>query len=114
MAKEGRNVAPNHAAAHIVASGGKKNHWAYAADSRALMNKYGLNVDTAANGVSLGHPNPHGLTHTKRFNMRVNERLHSVENTLRESGRGKKGIRKGLQRELRSIGRQVEAGDFNI
>ena len=114
MEKEGRAVVQGEASAHIVASGGEKRQWMSAKDSRNLLNKYDIDVDTAANGIPLGHPSPHNFTHTRDFNDRVNSRLHNVENRTRNNGYGKKAIRRSLQSELRAIGRQVLGGDYNV
>ena len=107
MARENRPVGKNQAAAHLVASTGKKGHWAAAADSRKLLGKYKINVNDAANGVPLGHPRPHNLTHTRKFQKQVNERLHQVEKRMKESGRGQKATRRALRAELRKIGREL-------
>ena len=114
MEKEGRAVVQGEASAHIVASGGEKRQWMSAKDSRNLLNKYDIDVDTAANGIPLGHSSPHNFTHTRDFNDRVNSRLHNVENRTRNNGYGKKAIRRSLQSELRAIGRQVLGGDYNV
>ena len=107
LARENRPVGKNQAAAHLVASTGKKGHWAAAADSRKLLGKYKINVNDAANGVPLGHPRPHNLTHTRKFQKQVNERLHQVEKRMKESGRGQKATRRALRAELRKIGREL-------
>ena len=106
--KEGRPVGKNQAAAHIVASTGSKKHWKLAKDSRELLNKYGINVNDAANGIPLGHPKPHNKTHTAEFHRMVNERLKAVESRMKKQGYGKKAIRSALRKELRKIGREVE------
>jgi hypothetical protein len=35
---------------------------------------YGININDAANGIPLGHPRPHNITHTREFHAMVNER----------------------------------------
>lgn len=95
------------AAAHIVASTGKKGHWASAADSRGLLKKYRVNVNDAANGVPLGHPRPHNVTHTRKFQKAVNERLHKVVDNMKKAGRGQKATRRAIRAELRKIGREL-------
>lgn len=82
MSRESRAVGSGDAAAHIVASGGSKNQWESAVKSRNLLAKYGIDIDTAANGIPLGHPNPHGKTHTRAFNDGVFGRLSNLENNM--------------------------------
>jgi hypothetical protein len=108
MAREGRPVEAGDAAAHIVPSTGTKGHWAKGAESRALLERYGVNVNDAANGARLGHPRPHNQTHTGAFQNSTNARLNAVRDSMQEAGRGGKAIRKGLRQELRSIGRELE------
>ena len=110
LAREGIIINNNEAAAHIVASTGSKGHWIYAENSRKLLNKYDIDINDAANGVALGHPRPHNFTHTKRFNMLVNSRLHMVEDSMMQARYGKRAIRKALRRELRAIGNEVRRG----
>jgi hypothetical protein len=108
MALEGRPVEAGDAAAHIVPSTGTKGHWAKGAESRALLERYGVNINDAANGARLGHPRPHNQTHTGAFQNSTNARLNGVRDSMLEAGRGGKAIRKGLRQELRSIGRELE------
>ncbi len=42
-----------------------------AADTRALLEKYGVDINDAANGIPLGHPRPHNFTHRKDFLLRL-------------------------------------------
>ena len=84
-----------------------KGHWAKGAESRALLERYGVNVNDAANGARLGHPRPHNQTHTGAFQNSTNARLNTVRDSMQEAGRGGKAIRKGLRQELRSIGREL-------
>ena len=51
LEREGRAVGEGEAAAHIVASTGTKRQWAPAADSRALLMKYDIDINDAANGI---------------------------------------------------------------
>ena len=104
LAREGRAVGEGEAAAHIVASTGTKRQWASAADSRALLTRYDIDINDAANGIPLGHPSPHNLTHNRAFHEMVNARLHTVETNMLNNGYGKRAIRSALRRELRSIG----------
>ncbi len=104
LAREGRPVSDGQAAAHVVASTGTKGHWAAAARSRALLEKYGVDINDAANGMPLGHPRPHNITHTRAFHQMVEKRLKDVVSKMSEAGRGRNAIRKALRRELRSIG----------
>ncbi|MFJ9567394.1 DUF6531 domain-containing protein [Streptomyces fuscichromogenes] len=105
LAREGRAKSAGEAAAHIVPSGMKRNG---AAASRALLEKYGVDINDAANGIPLGHPRPHNFTHRKAFLQRLNTRLETVERTMKDDGYGARAIRGALRRELRSIGQQVE------
>ncbi|MEV7029394.1 DUF6531 domain-containing protein [Streptomyces sp. NPDC093272] len=105
LAREGRAKSAGEAAAHIVPSGMKRNG---AAASRALLERYGVDINDAANGIPLGHPRPHNFTHRKMFLQRLNTRLETVERTMRDDGYGARAIRGALRRELRSIGQQVE------
>lgn len=84
-----------------------KGHWSLAADSRNLLNRYGVNINDAANGVPLGHPRPHNITHTKDFHKMVNTRLHTLVNRMKDAGYGRKAIRSAIRRELRKIGKEV-------
>ncbi|MBP5432644.1 AHH domain-containing protein [Ruminococcus sp.] len=88
--------------------------WESAAKSRELLGKYGIDVDTAANGIPLGHPNPHGQTHTRAFNDGVFSRLSSLESEMIGDGYGARVIRSALLKTLRAIGRQVLGGDFDV
>ena len=113
LAREGRAVGEGEAAAHIVASTGSKRQWTAASDSRKLLAKYDIDINDAANGIPLGHPRPHNLTHTRSFHEMVNDRLYSVESNMLSNGYGRKAIRSGLRRELRAIGKEVENGIGN-
>ncbi|WP_435595984.1 RHS repeat-associated core domain-containing protein [Streptomyces albogriseolus] len=105
LAREGRAKSPGEAAAHLVPSGMKRNK---AADTRALLEKYGVDINDAANGIPLGHPRPHNFTHRKDFLLRLNSHLTDLTETMTEAGYGARAIRSALRRELRSIGQQVE------
>ncbi|MFI1959533.1 DUF6531 domain-containing protein [Streptomyces althioticus] len=105
LAREGRGKGPGQAAAHLVPSGMKRNK---AADTRALLEKYGVDINDAVNGVPLGHPRPHNFTHRKDFLLRLNSHLTDLTETMTEAGHGARAIRSALRRELRSIGQQVE------
>lgn len=113
LAREGRAVGEGEAAAHIVASTGTKRQWASAADSRALLAKYDIDINDAANGIPSGHPRPHNLTHNRSFHENVNARLHAVETNMINNGHGRRAIRSALRRELRSIGKEFENGIRN-
>ena len=108
LKKEGRTVGEGEAAAHIVASTGSKRQWEAAADSRKLLSKYNIDINDAANGIPLGHPRPHNLTHNKGFHEMVNSRLYLVENNMLRKGYGKKAIRSALRKTLRNIGKEFE------
>lgn len=111
--REGRAVGEGEAAAHIVASTGTKRQWASAADSRALLTRYDIDINDAANGISLGHPRPHNLTHNRAFHESVNAGLHTVETNMLNNGYGRRAIRSALRRELRSMGKEFENGIRN-
>ncbi|NUP16685.1 MAG: hypothetical protein HOZ81_11365 [Streptomyces sp.] len=108
MKREGRKVPRGHAAAHLVPSGGNMGHWAPGARSRALLERYRVDVNDAANGIPLGHPSPHNFTHREPFLRRVNEHLEQVVRDGTDQGLGARAIRSQLRQELRDIGRQVE------
>ncbi|WP_371669799.1 DUF6531 domain-containing protein [Streptomyces sp. NBC_00289] len=108
MRREGRRVPRGHAAAHIVPSGGNAGHWVPGARSRALLERYGVDVNDAANGIPLAHPTPHNFTHREPFLRRVNEHLEQVVRDGVDQGMGARAIRAQLRQELRGIGRQVE------
>ncbi|MDJ0464419.1 DUF6531 domain-containing protein [Streptomyces sp. H27-C3] len=107
LRREGRGPARGQAAAHIVPSGGNTGHWAPGANSRALLDRYGVNINDAANGIPLGHPSPHNFTHRRDFLQRVDNHLQQVAADRAADGFGNRAIRTELRRELRSIGRQV-------
>ncbi|GAA1918222.1 hypothetical protein GCM10009837_49240 [Streptomyces durmitorensis] len=109
MRREGRGPARGEAAAHLVPSGGTHGHWAPGVRSRALLDRYGVNINDAANGIPLGHPSPHNYTHRGPFLTRLNDRLHAVEADRLARGFGDRAIRTELRRELRSIGREVSS-----
>ncbi|MEV0211076.1 DUF6531 domain-containing protein [Streptomyces sp. NPDC050788] len=105
LAREGRAKSAGEAAAHLVPSGMKRNG---AAQARALLQKYGVDINDAANGVPLGHPRPHNFTHRKMFLQRLNNHLQDVADKMDAGGYGARAIRGALRRELRSVGQQVE------
>jgi len=112
LAKDGRPVGAGQAAAHIVASGGSQRQWANAARSRGILDAFDIDVDDAANGIPLGHPNPHGRTHTKDFNDRVYKRLDNLVKSMGSASFD--DIRSAILLTLRGIGKQVLGGNFNI
>lgn len=65
-------------------------------------------INDAANGIPLGDPRPHNLTHRRAFHEAVNKRLEAVEFNMKEDKKGKKAIRRALRKELRNIGKEVE------
>ena len=95
------------AAGHIVPSTGKKGRWAIGADSRKVLNRNGVKINEAANGVPIGHPNPHGTMHTEDFLRGVNSRLHQIEDRMLSAGYNRKQIGDALRKELTSIGRKL-------
>ena len=111
--REGRAVGEGETAAHIVASTGTKRQWASAADSRALLTRYNIDINDAANGIPLGHPRPHNLTHNRALHENVNEVLHADETNMLNNSYERRTIRSALRRELRSIGKEFENGIRN-
>jgi hypothetical protein len=111
---DGRPVGQGQTATHIVASGGKSGHWENAAKSRDILDLYDISVDDAANGIPLGHPNPHGQTHTREFHTRVYERLLEVLDESKDQGKDFDGIRNALLSKLRYIGNQVLGGNYIV
>ncbi|MFE1437859.1 RHS repeat-associated core domain-containing protein [Streptomyces sp. NPDC058739] len=109
MRLEGRPVGPGQAAAHIVPSGGSAGHWVPGARSRQILDRDNVDINDAANGIPLGHPTPHNFTHREAFLQRVNQHLDALVQHRTARGFGDRAIRTELRRELRSIGRQVEA-----
>jgi len=107
LARERMLVGVGQTAAHIVASTGKMRQWAPAVESRAILEKYRININDAANGIPLGHPTPHNITHIGSFHVEVLKNLQDVESKMIKSGYGAKAIRSALRKELRSIGKEV-------
>jgi len=97
LAREGRPVGEGEAAAH----------------SRKLLDKYNIDINDAANGIPLGHPRLHNLTHNRAFHEKVNSKLHSVETNMLNNGYGRKATRSALGNELRKIGKEFENGIRN-
>ena len=108
LAREGRGVVSGQAAAHLVPSNGFMGRWAPGAKARALLDRYGVGVNDAANGIALGEPRPHNYTHRTQFIQRVSTRLQDVANDMKANGSGANAIRSALRNELRSIGRAVQ------
>ena len=82
-------------------------HFTPSVESRSLLEKYNIDINDAANGIPIGHPNPHGFMHTQSFHSYVKERLYSVEKKMHLSGMGKKATRSAIRKELRNIGKDV-------
>ncbi|WP_338598503.1 DUF6531 domain-containing protein [Saccharopolyspora sp. SCSIO 74807] len=106
MAREGRPVGPGQAAAHIVPSGFNRGG---GPQMRALLQRYGVDINDAANGIPLGHHRPHNYTHSNAFLGRLQVHLEGLVEQRTADGYGARAIRTALRGELRSIGRQVEA-----
>ena len=70
-------------------------------------------MNDAANGIPMGHPRPHNLTHNRAFHEMVNSRIHDIENKMLPGGYGRKAIRSALRKELRAIGKEIENGIRN-
>lgn len=58
LSREGRSVQQGEAAGHIVASNGTKRQWAITVKSREILQKYGVDISDAANGVPVGPTGP--------------------------------------------------------
>ena len=67
------------------------------------IRKVWISVNDAANGIPLGHPNPHGKTHTRDFNTRVYKRLKTLEDTMKSKGSNDSEIKDALLNKLREI-----------
>ena len=52
------------------------------ANSLAKLDKYDIDINNAANGIPLGNPRPHNLTHNRAFHEKVSSRLRSVETNI--------------------------------
>ncbi|AJE83070.1 LipX3 [Streptomyces albus] len=104
---EGRGPTRGQAAAHLVPSGGTHGHWAPGANSRALLGRYGVDVNEAANGIPLGHPSPHNYTHRQQFLQRLDDRLQQVASQASRLGATPQQIGDSLRGELRRIGGEV-------
>jgi RHS repeat-associated protein len=109
LSRESRAVGQGEAAAHVVASTGTKGHWAASARSRDLLDRYGIDINDAANGIPLGHPRPHSTMHTRAFHAEVEARLKAVVEKMQAAGYGHKATRSALRRELRAIGKDLQA-----
>ncbi|MDT0305427.1 DUF6531 domain-containing protein [Streptomyces sp. DSM 44917] len=105
LARAGRPVGPGQAAAHIVPTGFNRGG---APAMRRLLQRYGVDINDAANGIPLGHPTPHNFTHRNAYLGRLDARLQQVVQNGINQGLGRGAIRQSLRRELRSIGRQIE------
>ncbi|HST86414.1 MAG TPA: RHS repeat-associated core domain-containing protein, partial [Kineosporiaceae bacterium] len=109
MTAAGRAPGPGQAAAHVVASGGSLRQWAPAAQARKLLARYGVDINTAENGMRLNHPIPHNFTHRGPFHIRVRDNLSNLASSMSAAGHTKKQIGAALKQRLADIGQQVEA-----
>ncbi|MEV2253123.1 DUF6531 domain-containing protein [Streptomyces sp. NPDC050147] len=107
LAADGRPVGPGQAAAHIVPSS-LNRVVGRTADSRAILSRYGVDINEAANGIPLGHHRPHNFTHRNPFLLRLNQHLVATEQRGLGLGHSATQIGDSIRQELRSIGRQVE------
>lgn len=107
LALEGRPVGAGEAAGHLVPSTGSQGHWAAGARARQLLQHYNVRINSGANGIPIGHPRPHNLTHRGAFLRDLETRLNGVAESMRNQGRGHGATRSALQRELRVIGSEV-------
>ncbi|WP_165956250.1 DUF6531 domain-containing protein [Streptomyces hainanensis] len=104
MTLEGRGPLPGHAAAHIVPSGFNRGG---APQMRALLARYRIHVNDAANGISLGHPRPHNFTHHNAYFQRLGTHLGDLVADRVARGFGQRAIRRALRGELRHVGSQI-------
>ncbi|MFE5027970.1 RHS repeat-associated core domain-containing protein [Streptomyces sp. NPDC056656] len=107
MEANGVTFQPGQAAAHIVPSGGAKGHWAPGARSRQLLQQYGVDINTANNGIPLNHPTPHNYTHRGAFMNRLDTHLQTHVQLLVANGKTNTEIADSLRSELGTIGAQI-------
>jgi hypothetical protein len=100
LEREGRGPKAGESPGHIVASGDRR-----ASDARELLDKYGIDINDAANGIPVGTYRPHNLMHDNWWHNYVTDQLTGVANRMRDAGYGRKAIRSALRNELRDIGR---------
>ncbi|GAB2919462.1 DUF6531 domain-containing protein [Streptomyces mayteni] len=105
MRFEGRGPRPGQSAAHIVPSGTRRGG---AANTRALLRQYRININDAANGIPLGHPRPHNFTHRDVYLQRLGTHLSDLVADRVARGFGQRAIRRALRAELRVIGREIQ------
>ncbi|GAA3891550.1 DUF6531 domain-containing protein [Streptomyces sedi] len=106
LTADGRPVGAGQAAAHIVPSGLNRGG---APNMRALLSRYNIDVNEAANGVPLNHPRPHNYTHTNAYLNRLDTHLQNFEQTRIAQGINQTQIAADLRAELRRIGSEVQA-----
>ncbi|MDT0269028.1 DUF6531 domain-containing protein [Streptomyces sp. DSM 44915] len=106
LALDGRPVGTGQAAAHIVPSGLTRGN---APNMRALLNRYNIDINEAANGIPLGHSRPHNYTHTNVYLNRLDSHLQQFVATRVSLNVSPAQITADLRTELRSIGRQIQA-----
>ncbi|MFJ9703570.1 DUF6531 domain-containing protein, partial [Streptomyces sp. NPDC101234] len=107
MEAEGVVFQSGQAAAHIVPST-LNRVVGRTADSRAILSRYGVDIDEAANGIPLGHARPHNFTHTDAFLQRLNQHLTAVERRGITAGLSKTKMADLIRSELRTVGQQVK------
>lgn len=71
--------------------------------SANAMARKNTGINDAANGIPIGHPNPHGYMHTTDYHQTVRDRLYDVESRMKQQGYEDRAIRSALRRELRAI-----------
>ncbi|MBZ0137306.1 MAG: AHH domain-containing protein [Planctomycetes bacterium] len=107
MIREGRGPTQGQAAGHLVPSTGTKRQYAAAVRMRALLARYRIDINDAANGVPIDHPRPHNETHKAKFLNDLENRLNNVEANMKAQGRGFKATRRALRNELRQVGKET-------
>ena len=89
---------------HIVQKG--REGWEGAADSRAMLKHYEIDINNPDNGVFLSKK-AHGKVHTKEYTADVYRRLRQAE----KSAKSFDDARRRIQMELRSIAHEMRAKD---
>ncbi|MCR5609126.1 MAG: AHH domain-containing protein [Lachnospiraceae bacterium] len=79
-------------------------------EARELLAKYNIDINDACNGIPLGHPRPHNITHRREFVDGVKDRLVALEKEMIDKGYGHSATRSSIRRELRKIGKEVLDG----
>ena len=94
-------------AAHVVSAGGCKKHWKPAIESRAILEKYGIDINNRYNGFFLVRGGPlaprYGGTQTGVFQQKVLESLQARVNKCIAEKLTKEKIALQIESELIAI-----------